>query len=110
LSRPLNPLMMPETSMRNWLARWTAPRIVAFSAGVSPPAVRMPIRFMDAPLQTGGIMEPSRESNAGNPFRSKILKRLGEEVDQRGPARGHRPEPLDHRGTFSSVFGFRPHH
>ena len=38
--------MKPNTSTRRWLARTTAPWIVALSAGVSPPAVRMPIRFM----------------------------------------------------------------
>ena len=37
LSRPLNPLMIPKTSTRNWLARWTAPAMVALRAGVSPP-------------------------------------------------------------------------
>ncbi len=51
LSSPLNPLMMPTTSMRNWLARSTAPRMVALSAGVSPPAVKIPMRFMECPRE-----------------------------------------------------------
>ena len=38
--------MKPSTSTLHWLARTTAPYIVAFRAGVSPPAVRMPMRFM----------------------------------------------------------------
>jgi hypothetical protein len=44
--RPLNPLIRPTISTRRWLARVTAPAMVAFRAGVSPPAVRMAMRFM----------------------------------------------------------------
>jgi hypothetical protein len=40
--------MNPYTSTRRWLARTTAPWMVALSAGVSPPAVSIPIRFIDA--------------------------------------------------------------
>ena len=46
LNRLLKPLMRPKTSTLSWLARTTAPWMVAFRAGVSPPAVRMPMRFM----------------------------------------------------------------
>ena len=46
VEQALKPLMNPKTSTRRWLARTTAPWIVALSAGVSPPAVRMPMRFI----------------------------------------------------------------
>ena len=46
LNRLLKPLMKPMISTLRWLARTTAPWIVALSAGVSPPAVRMPMRFI----------------------------------------------------------------
>ena len=45
LKRLLKPLISPKTSTRSWLARTTAPWMVALRAGVSPPAVRMPILF-----------------------------------------------------------------
>src|SRR5690242_6054889 len=38
--------MKPNTSTLRWLARTTAPYRVALRAGVSPPAVRIPMRFM----------------------------------------------------------------
>src|SRR5262245_6562922 len=45
LRRLVKPLMKPYTSTRRLLARVTAPPTVAFRAGVSPPAVRIPIRL-----------------------------------------------------------------
>src|SRR5258708_30528381 len=54
LKRQLKPLIRPTISSLSWLARVTAPWMVALSAGVSPPAVRMPIRFMSGePLERG---------------------------------------------------------
>src|ERR1041384_6756355 len=38
--------MRPMISTLSWLARVTAPAMVALSAGGSPPAVRMPMRFI----------------------------------------------------------------
>src|SRR4051794_18357897 len=45
LVKLLKPLISPTTSIRSWLARTTAPWMVALRAGVSPPAVRIPMRF-----------------------------------------------------------------
>src|SRR2546421_322031 len=42
--------MNPMISILSWFARTTAPWMVALSAGVSPPAVRIPMRFMNALL------------------------------------------------------------
>ena len=53
LSRLEKPLMKPNTSTRRWLARTTAPWMVAFKAGVSPPAVRIPMRFIHSPGDEG---------------------------------------------------------
>ena len=60
LRRLLKPLMKPKTSTRRWLARTTAPWMVAFRAGVSPPAVRMPIRFMSLRSGACGPRDPCR--------------------------------------------------
>ena len=54
LNRLLKPLMKPNTSILRWLARATAPWMVALRAGVSPPAVRMPMRFMGCVDLQGG--------------------------------------------------------
>ena len=51
LNRLLNPLMKPSTSIFRWQAWVTAPWMVALRAGVSPPAVRIPIRFMSGPFR-----------------------------------------------------------
>src|SRR5262245_45078488 len=45
--------MKPYTSTLRSLARVTAPWMVALSAGVSPPAVRIPILFMASALFRG---------------------------------------------------------
>src|SRR5262245_3201106 len=51
--------MNPNTSTLSCEARVTAPWMVALSAGVSPPAVRMPIRFIRLPwlIVTRGLSE-----------------------------------------------------
>ena len=47
VQRPLKPLMIPTTSTRELVRPMDRPGNGRVEGGVSPPAVRMPIRFMD---------------------------------------------------------------
>src|SRR6185295_1133086 len=106
---------------RHWFARTTAPLMVAFRAGVSPPAVRMPMRFKGYPARARPSAGPRRHEvypnslvarRAGDhdrerPERAAVEEEVVGHVDRPGAVRilavevGQRPGRLERAGERS---------